>query len=315
MKKRASGKKRGARKSGRSRSTLAGVGGPWISWGLVLRGVLVFVMVNLGINIWLSVSQPFSAWRLLTFRHLPARMEAVWYYSQHVLPTHTCGMSPVDVSPLIRQAARNNKLDPAVFRALVEQESRFDPHAISPVGAMGLTQLMPATATWLKVKDPFDPAQNLDGGARYLKELLGDFRGNTSLALAAYNAGPGAVRRFKGIPPYGETRHYVRQIMARADVWRGGPVKARKQVPAPPPKTSGTSAAPSKSPLVKSPPPATLPTSSRSDTPPPASAPVVPPSPPTPAPAAEVPPVSKPSNPPPKSTEISAPGIDAQASG
>lgn len=120
---------------------------------------------------------------------------------------------PAGLKSLIQSAAMSNGLDPALLASLVKQESGFDPQSRSRAGAMGLTQLMPGTAAELGVSSPFDPAQNLNGGARYLKGLIGKF-GSIPLALAAYNAGPGAVSRFGGIPPYAETKNYVKSIMA-----------------------------------------------------------------------------------------------------
>jgi soluble lytic murein transglycosylase-like protein len=113
----------------------------------------------------------------------------------------------------IDAAAARNGIDPALLRGLVRQESGFDPSARSAAGAMGLTQLMPATAASLGVTDPYDPAQSLDGGARYLREMLDRFGGDPAKALAAYNAGPGAVARFGRVPPYPETQNYVRSIL------------------------------------------------------------------------------------------------------
>lgn len=115
---------------------------------------------------------------------------------------------------LIHKHATANGIDPNVLRALIQQESSFNPNATSSVGAMGLTQLMPDTARGLGVNNAFDPDQNIGGGAKYLAQQMKAFGGSLPLALAAYNAGPGAVRKYKGIPPYAETQAYVKKIMA-----------------------------------------------------------------------------------------------------
>lgn len=116
--------------------------------------------------------------------------------------------------PLIRQAEARYRLPPRLLQALVWQESRFNPMAISSAGAAGLAQLMPATAKELGVTNRHDPAQNIDGGARYLKQMINRF-GAIHLALAAYNAGPGAVSRAGGIPKNQETPEYVRSVIQR----------------------------------------------------------------------------------------------------
>lgn len=113
---------------------------------------------------------------------------------------------------LIEAKAKKHGLDPNLLAGLIRQESNFNPYAVSYCGAMGLGQLMPETARYLGVTDPFNASQNLDAAAKYLKEQLNTFGGNVNKALAAYNAGPGAVKRFRGIPPYRETRNYVRSI-------------------------------------------------------------------------------------------------------
>jgi len=115
--------------------------------------------------------------------------------------------SPYD--PMIEAAAQRYGLDPAVLHGLIQQESGFDPNAQSGAGASGLTQLMPATASSLGVANPLDPAESIAGGARYLSGLMSHFAGNTAEALAAYNAGPGAVQQYGGVPPYAETQSYV----------------------------------------------------------------------------------------------------------
>ena len=120
--------------------------------------------------------------------------------------------APPQVEAWIREAAGRLALDPDLIRAVIQVESDFDPRATSHKGAMGLMQLMPATAATLAVSDPYDPRQNIRGGAAYLERQLRRF-GRTDLALAAYNAGPEAVARYGGIPPYAETRAYVEKVL------------------------------------------------------------------------------------------------------
>ncbi len=114
---------------------------------------------------------------------------------------------------LIQSSAASNGIDPNLFDALVEQESGYQPNARSRAGAMGLTQIMPETANAMGITSPFNPTQNLEGGARYLKSLMNQFN-SLPLALAAYNAGPEAVIKHGGIPPYPETIKYVQNILA-----------------------------------------------------------------------------------------------------
>jgi soluble lytic murein transglycosylase-like protein len=118
-------------------------------------------------------------------------------------------------APMVRAAAQAHGLPEALLHAVIEVESGFNAAAVSPKGALGLMQLMPETARDLRVRDARDPASNIDGGARYLKELLARFGNDLSLALAAYNAGPGAVQRSGGIPRNAETQNYVPRVMAR----------------------------------------------------------------------------------------------------
>jgi soluble lytic murein transglycosylase-like protein len=122
----------------------------------------------------------------------------------------------------ITAAAQANGVDPALLAGLVKQESGFNPSAGSGAGARGLTQLMPATAAGLGVTNVLDPVQSLNGGAKYLKQQLDAFGGDVTKALAAYNAGPGAVQRFGGVPPYSETQNYVRIVQANAAAYRAG---------------------------------------------------------------------------------------------
>lgn len=120
--------------------------------------------------------------------------------------------APSEMEAWIHEYARRLRLDPDLIRAVIQVESGFNPRAKSHKGAMGLMQLMPQTAAQLAVSDPYDPRQNIRGGASYLGAMLQRF-GRTDLALAAYNAGPEAVARYGGVPPYAETRDYVEKVL------------------------------------------------------------------------------------------------------
>lgn len=119
----------------------------------------------------------------------------------------------------IDRHSADQSVDPKLVRAMIQVESGYNHRARSHKGAMGLMQLMPATASQLRVEDPYDPDENVRGGTQYLRHLIDRFPGRLDLAVAAYNAGPGAVERYNGIPPYRETRDYVRRVLA---LYQGG---------------------------------------------------------------------------------------------
>lgn len=128
----------------------------------------------------------------------------------------------INYDNLIATAARLNGVDPALMKAMMHTESGFNPNARSPVGAHGLMQLMPATAKRFGVKDVWNPAENINGAARYLAVLNKQFGGDTNRVIAAYNAGEGNVRKYGGIPPFKETQDYVKKVMSRYGDYNGG---------------------------------------------------------------------------------------------
>jgi len=153
-------------------------------------------------------------------------------------PVAGAGGGSTQYDAQIQAAAQRHGLDPALLKGLIRQESNFNPNAGSPAGAQGLTQLMPGTAAALGVTNAKDPAQAIEGGAKYLAQQLKAFGGDVTKALAAYNAGPGAVQRHGGVPPYAETQDYVRKVQAFAAGYRAdfaGPAAGPVAGPAPAP--------------------------------------------------------------------------------
>ena len=130
-------------------------------------------------------------------------------------------VSRTEINELIDKYADKNGLDADFVKAVINQESGFNPNATSKCGAMGLMQLMPGTAQGLGVTNAYDPEQNIEGGTKYLKGLMDRFDNNKSLALAAYNAGPNAVKKYGGIPPYQETQNYVKNVLGKYEKMKG----------------------------------------------------------------------------------------------
>jgi soluble lytic murein transglycosylase-like protein len=128
--------------------------------------------------------------------------------------------NPAEFEPIIASCSREFGVDSALVKAVIHAESGYNPNAVSPKGAQGLMQLMPKTAQGLKVVDSMNPSDNIRGGVRYLRFLLDTFKGNESLALAAYNCGMGSVAKYGGIPPFQETRNYVAKVLSYRNNYR-----------------------------------------------------------------------------------------------
>ena len=127
---------------------------------------------------------------------------------------------PAEIDRLVSANSAQWNVDPSLIKAIIANESGFNASATSGAGAQGLMQLMPGTAAGLGVSDSYDPAQNVYGGTRYIKSLLDRFGGNVKLAVAAYNAGPGAVEKYSGVPPYAETQNYVQNVLSSYEKYR-----------------------------------------------------------------------------------------------
>lgn len=153
---------------------------------------------------------------VMHFTNTPTTSQYTFYLKE----TSSKYASHQSVEDIIERYALANRLEKALVQAVIKAESDYNPRALSNRGAQGMMQLIPETARAMKVVDPYDPEDNIRGGTRYLRKMLDLFNGNTDLALAAYNAGPGAVRQHGGIPPYTETRNYVKRVKSYLQAYR-----------------------------------------------------------------------------------------------
>ena len=157
----------------------------------------------------------FSVGSYAEWRHAPAPMaSAATRLPPEVCPSRLIGLGGDEIAAAVMEAASETGLSSHLIHAVILTESGYRPNAVSGVGAQGLMQLMPATSDWLGVANPFDARENIRAGSRYLGKLVKRF-GSVKLALAAYNAGPSAVKKYGRVPPYRETRNYVRKVLRR----------------------------------------------------------------------------------------------------
>jgi soluble lytic murein transglycosylase-like protein len=167
---------------------------------------------------------------VLTFTNVPNHTGYKRILREAGVPRSVGGsVTSAEFDELIRSASDRYNVDPNLIRAIIKTESDFNINARSNKGAMGLMQLMPDTARLHNVSDAYDPNENVEGGVRHLRMLLERYQGNLELSLAAYNAGAGAVEKHGGIPPYNETREYVRKVLRFYDAFRGTSLNSLQQ--------------------------------------------------------------------------------------
>ncbi len=176
------------------------------------------------------VLHAFSAFAGENTEHQPLNEQVKENRSENVVVSPALGKKSEPFHPIILRAANRHEVDPALVKAVIMVESRYNPHAISKQGARGLMQLMPRTARSLGVVDSFNPEHNVNGGVKYLKQLLDEFDDNLKFALAAYNAGSSKVRRYRGIPPIKATQYYVNRVFEYYQYYKNESVRETDDV-------------------------------------------------------------------------------------
>ncbi len=165
---------------------------------------------------WCDIYKYVDADGVVHFTNTPTGNKFRFYLKESPRPEASSGT----LSDQIARSAKAFDLDEALIKAVIKVESNYNPKAVSAKGAQGIMQLIPSTAREMQVQDPFNAADNIRGGSRYLRKMLDQFGGNLELALAAYNAGPGNVRRYGGVPPFAETRNYIQQVKKYLQFYR-----------------------------------------------------------------------------------------------
>ncbi len=192
-----------------------GHGNGCCAWGMMLLALLLLVPVPVPADIYIFVDKN----GVTHFTNAPTSPKFHLFIKGR--PPHPdANLNKKCYDQLIEKAARKFNISFSLIKAVIEVESAYNPRAVSAKGARGLMQIMPFHFHELNISDPFEPSQNIMGGTRYLTELIRQYQGNVEHALAAYNAGPGTVDKYNGIPPFRETRNYVQRVMALHRTYR-----------------------------------------------------------------------------------------------
>ncbi len=175
-------------------------------------GVIVILVAGSCVSALADIYMYIDSRGVLHFSNVPTSSQYQLYIKER--PVGDLGdVGPSSYTPLIREAAQRHGLSESLLKAIIKAESNFNPRAVSKKGAKGLMQIMPQNFNALNIRNPFNPRENIMGGAKYFKQMHTRYKGKLPLALAAYNAGPQAVDKYKNIPPFPETRDYVEKVM------------------------------------------------------------------------------------------------------